>query len=67
MSNMRIRSRKIDIRSTTPIKRSRKVIEARRSDEYFSKEDLKEIHEGFDQIKRGECVSHDELKKLLGL
>jgi hypothetical protein len=35
--------------------------------EYYSPEDLAEIAEGFAQIRRGETVSWEELKKELGL
>lgn len=63
MSNTRIRPRKISI----PAKRARKSIEVMRNDEIYSKEDMNAVKEGFEQIKRGESVSHDELKKLLGI
>jgi hypothetical protein len=37
------------------------------TEEYFSPEDLAEIEEGFAQIRRGECVTLEELEKELGL
>lgn len=35
--------------------------------EFYSKEDLTTIHEGFEQIKRGEYVSYDEIRRREGL
>jgi len=35
--------------------------------EYFSQEDLAEIVEGFAQIRRGECVTLEEMEKELAL
>ena len=35
------------------------------TEEYFSPEDLAEIEEGFAQIRRGECVTLEELEKKL--
>ena len=37
------------------------------TEEYFSPEDLAEIEEGFAQIRRGECVTLEELEKKLDL
>lgn len=67
MSNTRIRPRKINMRVGTPTRRARKSVEVIRNDEFYSKKDMQEIQEGFEQIKQGDSVSHDELKKLLGI
>jgi hypothetical protein len=37
------------------------------TEEYFSPEDLADIEEGFNQIKRGEYVTLEELENELGL
>ena len=37
------------------------------TEEYFSPEDMAEIEEGFAQIRRGECVTLEELEKKLDL
>ena len=52
--------------STKPT-RPRKLGVIIRNDEFYSEEDLAAIKEGAEQIKRGECMSHDELKRLLSL
>ena len=35
--------------------------------EFYSKNDLKTISDGFEQIKRGEYVSYDEIRQREGL
>lgn len=37
------------------------------SDDFYSLLHMREIKEGFEQIKNGECMSHDEMKRFFGL
>lgn len=54
--------RKIHARPLAP-KRPRKLGVYIQSVEYYSPEDLAAIDNGIEQIKRGEYVTHDELKR----
>ena len=60
------RTRKITAR---PIfsKRPRKLGIYMQDTEYYSPEDLEAIREGLEQIKRGETVTHDEVRRRNGL
>lgn len=49
------------------VKRPRKLGIVMRQDEYYSPADLSAINEGIDEIKRGEYVTHADLKRKLGL
>jgi len=49
------------------IARPRKLGVTIQNTEFYSKEDLETIHEGFEQIKRGEYVSYDEIRRREGL
>ena len=48
-------------------KRYLEFLISRSESEFFSPEDLAEIEEGFEEIRRGESISLDELEKKLGL
>ena len=60
-----VRIRKVNTRSSSA--RPRKLGVLMRNDEFYSKEDMAAIREGFEQIKRGEFITHDEFKRREGL
>lgn len=62
-----MKTTKRTIKARPIVSTKRKISVFIRNDEYYSNEDLKEIQEGFEQIKRGESVSHDDVKRLLGI
>ena len=51
----------------TKATRPRKLGVTIQNTEFYSKEDLATIREGFEQIKRGEYVSYDEIRRREGL
>lgn len=60
-----VRIRKISTRPSSA--RPRKLGVLVRNDEFYSKEDFTAIREGFEQIKRGEFITHDEFKRREGI